>query len=245
MNDEAIKKGIQDYWNERSADYDASPGHGLHGEDEKAAWLCFLRSVLPGEGLCVLDAGCGTGFLTMLAAELGHTVHGVDLSEGMMADAKKKAEASDFSERISFAQGDVEHLADADETYDAVINRHLLWTLPHPYEAVTEWLRVLKPGGRVIVIDGNWQKRKDDKPEPRQEEKETHRGYSEEISAALPLRNGENDPVDFIRREGYPLRIQELVQVDLVERKKYPEEEWVRRKEYHRVAYLLDKPKQK
>ena len=81
------------------------------------------------------------------------------------------------------------------------------------------------------------------KEEP--EEKETHRVYSEEISAALPLRNGENDPVDFIRREGYPLRIQELVQVDLVERKKYPEEEWVRRKEYHRVAYLLDKPKQK
>lgn len=245
MNDQDIKNGIRDYWNERSADYDACPGHGLHSREEKEAWLDLLRSILPGEGLHVLDAGCGTGFLTMLLAELGHTVHGVDLSEGMMADAKKKVAEAGIEDRVSFSLGDVEKLADADETYDAVVNRHLLWTLPHPYEAVTEWLRVTKHGGRVIVIDGKWSQAKaslKEEPKPEEKPEEKKLGYSDEITAALPLRSSEAMPEDFIRREGYPLQVVELTAVDEAERKKYSQEDWLRRKEHRRVAYILEKP---
>ncbi|PKM75442.1 MAG: class I SAM-dependent methyltransferase, partial [Firmicutes bacterium HGW-Firmicutes-17] len=43
-----------------------------------------------------------------------------------------------------------------DNSYDVVINRHLVWTLPHPKKAIAEWVRVLKPGGRLIIIDGDW-----------------------------------------------------------------------------------------
>lgn len=37
-----------------------------------------------------------------------------------------------------------------------IINRHLLWTLPNPKKAMSEWKRVLKPEGKVLIIDGSW-----------------------------------------------------------------------------------------
>lgn len=52
--------------------------------------------------------------------------------------------------------GDAENLSFDDESFDAVISRHLLWTLPNPKKAVEEWVRVVRRGGRVIAIDGKW-----------------------------------------------------------------------------------------
>lgn len=45
-----------------------------------------------------------------------------------------------------------------DETYDAVICRHLVWTLTKPEQARADWFRVLKPGGKLLVFDGDWTK---------------------------------------------------------------------------------------
>ena len=42
------------------------------------------------------------------------------------------------------------------EIKNIIINRHLLWTLPNPEKAMSEWKRVLKTGGKVIIIDGSW-----------------------------------------------------------------------------------------
>ncbi|MBW2638499.1 MAG: methyltransferase domain-containing protein [Deltaproteobacteria bacterium] len=49
-----------------------------------------------------------------------------------------------------------EKLSFPDDTFDVVINRHLLWTLPHPDKAINEWNRVLKSGGQVVILDGNF-----------------------------------------------------------------------------------------
>src|SRR5262245_9423365 len=73
------------YWNFRSVSYDAQPGHGLHHEAERRAWLAALRELSPPAPADVLDAGTGTGFLAWLLAELGHRVTGVDLAEAMLA----------------------------------------------------------------------------------------------------------------------------------------------------------------
>lgn len=72
----------------------------------------------------------------------------------MLGRAKEKAANQNL--RAEFRIGDAENLSFEDESFDAVINRHLLWTLPDPKRAVSEWKRVLKPGGEVIIIDGNW-----------------------------------------------------------------------------------------
>ncbi len=144
-----VKDRIREYWNSRSRDYDSSPGHASLPE----VWKEVLSEVLPGR-MRVLDVGTGTGFLAILLAELGHEVVGVDLSEGMLRVAEEKAERKGL--RIKFEIGDAENLHFPDESFDAVICRHLLWTLPNPEKAVEEWRRVVRAGGRVVAIDGRW-----------------------------------------------------------------------------------------
>jgi ubiquinone/menaquinone biosynthesis C-methylase UbiE len=98
--------------------------------------------------------GTGTGFLALLFAEMGHEVTGIDLSEGMLEKAKHNAD--NMGLEIDLFYGDAENLPFEDCSFDLVVNKCLLWTLPDPSRAVREWKRVLKPGGMIFAIDGNW-----------------------------------------------------------------------------------------
>jgi ubiquinone/menaquinone biosynthesis C-methylase UbiE len=150
-----IKTLIAERWDRDSVTYDSHSAHGLHGDDEKREWLKLLRRLV-GEKPCrILDVGAGTGFLSLLLGELGHICLGIDLSEGMLNQAREKANVQNIR-GVSFEAGDAENLSSNDGVYDVVINRHLLWTLPHPREAIREWLRVTKKGGQVIIIDSDW-----------------------------------------------------------------------------------------
>ena len=55
---------------------------------------------------------------------------------------------------VRFEEADAEALPFAPASFDLVVSRHLLWTLPHPEAAIDEWRRVLRPGGRLVVVDG-------------------------------------------------------------------------------------------
>ena len=70
----------------------------------------------------------------------------------MLRVAWKKAEQRGL--KIQFKLGDAENLPFKDESFDAVICRHLIWTLPNPKSALEEWARVARR--KVIVIDGKW-----------------------------------------------------------------------------------------
>jgi SAM-dependent methyltransferase len=70
----------------------------------------------------------------------------------MLAEARRKAAERGFA--IRFEQGDAEQLPFTPGSFDLAMCRHLLWTLPHPKAAIDEWIRVLRPGGRLVVIDG-------------------------------------------------------------------------------------------
>lgn len=98
--------------------------------------------------------GTGTGFLALLFAEMGHKVTGVDLSVGMLEKAKRNADDMDLE--IDFFHGDAENLPFENNSFDLVTNKFLLWTLQQPSCAIREWKRVLKPGGMIFAIDGDW-----------------------------------------------------------------------------------------
>lgn len=150
-----VKNKISTIWDKCGSSYDNDYAHGLKSDKEKVEWLKLLDNIIPVKQSKILDVGAGTGFLSLLLCELGHQCKGIDLSQGMLGEAKKKAAQAGFQDVI-FEIGDAENLAEPDNTYDVVINRHLVWTLPHPEKAIEEWVRVLKPGGRLIIIDGDW-----------------------------------------------------------------------------------------
>ncbi|WP_292390006.1 class I SAM-dependent methyltransferase [Methanosarcina sp. UBA5] len=147
------KKVIASYWNIRSSTYT----NGVNGfdEEERAVWKqIFENSLSSSKRLNVLDVGTGAGFLALLFAEMGHKVTGVDLSLGMLEKAKHNAQ--NMGLEIDFFHGDAENLPFEDSYFDLVTNKFLLWTLQQPDCAVREWKRVLKPGGMVFAIDGDW-----------------------------------------------------------------------------------------
>ncbi|MFC4440148.1 MULTISPECIES: class I SAM-dependent methyltransferase [Natrialbaceae] len=172
---EEVKKHVQAYWDDRADTFDDDSQHGIHGDEQREAWLSVLRTRTGDPPQKILDVGCGTGVISLLLAEIGHDVTGIDMSAEMLEKARRKARQTEYS--IEFFTGDAEALDQSDNTYDLVTGRHLIWTLPNPSKAIREWQRIVRPGGRIVLIEGHW-----DFPEP-------FDGY-EEIHDDLPLYDG-------------------------------------------------------
>jgi ubiquinone/menaquinone biosynthesis C-methylase UbiE len=148
-----VKQQVAAHWNRRAAHFDQDFGHSIETPAERAAWDRILDLLLAAPGpLEALDLGCGTGFLSLELAARGHRVTGIDFAPAMIAEAHRKAEERGFD--IRFEEGDAENLPFAAGHFDLAVCRHLLWTLPHPEAAIDEWMRVLRRGGRLVVIDG-------------------------------------------------------------------------------------------
>ncbi|MBO0738727.1 MAG: class I SAM-dependent methyltransferase [Alphaproteobacteria bacterium] len=147
-----VKQLVAAHWNRRVAHFDEDFGHGIRSAHERAAWERTLDLILPAVGgLEALDIGCGTGFLSFQLASRGHRVIGIDFAPLMIAEAQKKATERQLA--IRFEEADAEQLPFTDASFDIAVSRHLLWTLPNPERAMDEWVRVLRPGARLIVID--------------------------------------------------------------------------------------------
>jgi ubiquinone/menaquinone biosynthesis C-methylase UbiE len=150
-----VKQQVAAHWDRRAPHFDADFGHSIRTKAERAAWDRILDLVLPGRGpLDALDAGCGTGFLTFELGARGHRVTGVDFAPAMIAEARRKAAERGVS--VRFEEADAEQLPFTPGSFDLAISRHLLWTLPHPEAAIDEWIRILRPGGRLVVVDGQF-----------------------------------------------------------------------------------------
>lgn len=176
-----VQQRINDYWDIRSESYDASPGHGLGSDAEYTAWLNALTGLLPQPPGDLLDVGTGTGFLALLAAELGFTATGVDLSEGMLGLAQAKA---DGRANPRFLPGDALAPPFSPQSFDAIVSRHVLWTLRDPALALRNWFELLRPGATVLAIDGLWkQSTSEDTPVG----DAWSQYYSEATRSALPL----------------------------------------------------------
>ena len=158
MQNWSVKDDIREYWTKRAETYDLSPGHGIAKLREMEAWRgLIVRHLGEGQGRTALDLACGTGVMTMLMHELGFAVTGLDFTEPMMARARRKAEEAEAP--ICFLVRDAEATYEREASYDVIIARHLVWTLVEPETAFKEWFRILKPGGRLLIIDGDFVRR--------------------------------------------------------------------------------------
>ena len=149
-----MKEIINKYWSKGADSYNKNVWRSLHSKREKTSWQEIFTETLGNEKLRILDIGTGPGIVAFLLTELGHDVTGVDLSEEMLRNARENV--ARFNLPVEFRQGDAENLPFEDESFDAVVNRYVLWTLPNPEKAIAEWIRMLKPNGKVVIVDGNW-----------------------------------------------------------------------------------------
>lgn len=149
----SIREDIRVYWSKRAETFDQSWGHKIRSSQELSAWVGLFAS--PGgikRGDRVLELASGTGEITRVLGNMGCVVDAIDMCEAMTARATAKPENA----AVRFHLGDAENTMMPDAIYDAVICRHLVWTLVDPEAALKDWLRVLKPGGRLVIVDGDW-----------------------------------------------------------------------------------------
>ena len=109
-----------------------------------------LAKKLP-EKAAVLDLACGTGDLTKALSEKGYQVTGLDISSEMMAIGREKCRY--LSPKPNFVLGSAEQIPFPDDTFDAVTIAFGLRNFDHRAQCLAEIYRVLKPGGRLAVLE--------------------------------------------------------------------------------------------
>lgn len=141
-------------WDEAAATFDEAADHGLRDPTVRDAWRALLTDALPPAPARVADLGCGTGSLSCLAAAAGHDVVGIDAAEAMLAVARAKAAAAGVP--VTFLLGDAAAPPLAAGSVDVVLVRHVLWALPDPAAAMARWVALLRPRGRLVLVEGRW-----------------------------------------------------------------------------------------
>jgi ubiquinone/menaquinone biosynthesis C-methylase UbiE len=148
-----LKDEIRAYWSRRAETFDLSYGHKIRSQGELEAWSRLIvdhAPIAPGDR--ALELASGTGEVTRVLLSLGCSIDAIDLCEPMIARARAKHDGAP----VRFHLGDAENTMMPDATYDVVLCRHLVWTLLDPRRALADWLRVLKPGGALVIVDGDW-----------------------------------------------------------------------------------------
>jgi len=124
----------------------------LQGGDVLAA----MRTLAPWAGRTIVDLGCGTGFwLEAYAGEAGHVI-GVEPDPSLHAMAARRVGAQCAASRVEVLAGSAEHIPLDDHSVDVVHARFAYFFPPGTDAGLTEVLRVLRPGGRLVVVDNDY-----------------------------------------------------------------------------------------
>jgi len=205
-----IHDELKRWWDSDAATYDRAATHGMRSPTERVAWTAALLRALPAAPATILDVGAGTGFLSIAAARLGFEVTSLDLSSEMLARLRENAAREDVT--VTTVEGPAEQPPDG--PFDAVMERHLLWTLPDPAAALKAW-RAAAPEGRLVVFEGLWGSA--DRAEEararirtawrqlRKVRPDHHASYDPAVRAGLPLAKGTHPDalIDVIESAGW------------------------------------------
>lgn len=143
---------VRQIYDKTSSYYNTLHTWGTFGGDEKGRNLLIEGTVREDD--CVLDAGGGTGLTAIKAAKKvkknGKVVI-LDLSEGMLEQARKKIDRSEAIDNIELKLGDMYQIPYPDETFDSILSAYSTCPLDDPLNAVREMLRALKAGGLLGI----------------------------------------------------------------------------------------------
>lgn len=128
------------YYDEFAAWYEAERGRGYHRLIDDLEVDAVSRY---GQGKDILEAGCGTGLILERVGEFASRAVGVDLSAGMLEQAKARG--------LEVAQGSITALPYPDERFDVVYSFKVLAHIPAIEDALAEMARVTRPGGVVLA----------------------------------------------------------------------------------------------
>lgn len=149
----AKKEKVQEMFNGIAPKYDLL-NHLLSLGIDKAWRRKAMRELERGAKDRVLDVACGTGDFSIEALRHGvRQVVGVDISENMLAVAREKARDKGLEEQLEFLYGDSEQLTFPDENFDAVTVAFGVRNFEHLERGLREMCRVLRPGGRVVILE--------------------------------------------------------------------------------------------
>ena len=148
--------GIKALFNGIAGDYDRLNHLLSLGIDRTWRRRALKGIVTPGLDQSILDVACGTGDFSLAIAEKSTqdtVITGVDISEGMLAVMAEKVRKAGLEGRIRAELGDCEQLRFADASFDRVTIAFGIRNFAHREAALTEILRVLKPGGRLVILE--------------------------------------------------------------------------------------------
>ncbi len=141
----------KELWDQKAQDWYRQVGddgdNNRRFNSDPVLWR-FLGDV---QNLDVLDAGCGTGYLSRKLAEQGATVIAIDFSENMIKTAQELMKNSEVS--VDFRMDSCASLQTlADETIDLIVSNYVLMDLPELEQAIASFYRVLRPQGRAAIV---------------------------------------------------------------------------------------------
>lgn len=131
----SVHSRLQSFWDLDAEVYDRSPTHAGTDPVEAAAWRAALDRHLPPAPSRILDVGAGTGAISLMLAELGHHVTALDLSPAMLSRLRDKAAHRGLD--VEVIEGPATDPPPG--PFDAVVERHVLWTMPDPVAALIAW----------------------------------------------------------------------------------------------------------
>ena len=150
------KEKIQQMFDGIAPDYDRLNHLMSLGVDRSWRRRALKDIVTPERAQRILDIACGTGDFSLAVARRMHPdsrITGLDLSEGMLAVMRRKVEAKGLAERISCRQGDCGALPFPDGAFDVATIAFGIRNFEHREAALREILRVLRPGGRLVILE--------------------------------------------------------------------------------------------
>ena len=149
----AKKEKVQEMFDGIAPKYDLL-NHLLSMGIDKSWRRKAMRELEGGRRGTVLDIACGTGDFSIEALRHGvKRVVGADISENMLAVAREKAREKGLEDRLEFRYGDSENLDFEDGTFDAVTVAFGVRNFEHLERGLAEMCRVLRPGGKVVVLE--------------------------------------------------------------------------------------------